>query len=389
MQGNPTFVEESILRKVPRWRDYLEAKLGFRNHWYPAKFSRELDEGAVAKVTICGENILLRRIDGKVRAIRDRCLHRGVPLSHKVECYTKDTITCWYHGFTYRWDDGALCDILASPDSRAIGRTSLRTYPVEEAKGLIFLYVGDDGVAPAPLSEDVPPTFLDGDLALEGDSYVVASNWRVGAENGFDGLHVYIHRDSPLVPDTDRSLPIGHTAQSADVEIIETEGGPKGVYDSFANHHVLWDGAIGGEVVVKGVRSSKTDGSATRTTAASLWLPGVLRVDDFPDQDRYQFEWYVPIDEDHHYYVIMIGRRVSSEEEDRAHREEFWARWKPVSLDGFNNQDIEARLALETFYRNDDAWLREMLIEGDAPIVRWRELCHAHNRGVQSPENVR
>ena len=53
---------------------------------------------------LLGENILLKRIDGKVYAIRDRCLHRGVQLSRKLECYTKDTITCWYHGFTYRFE---------------------------------------------------------------------------------------------------------------------------------------------------------------------------------------------------------------------------------------------------------------------------------------------
>lgn len=389
MTQQSTFVDETILRRVPRWRDYLEAKLGFRNHWYPVRMSRELIGDEVAKVTVCGENVLLRRIDGKVQAIRDRCLHRGVPFSQKIECYTKDTITCWYHGFTYRWSDGGLTDILASPDSKAIGRSALRTYPVEEAKGLIFVFVGDDGASPPPLSHDVPPMFLDPDMAIEADSYVVESNWRVGAENGFDGLHVYIHRDSPLVPDTERSLPIGHTAQSGQIEVIEDPDGPKGVYDDFAHHTVLWDGAIDGEVVVQGVRSPKTDGSATRTTAASLWLPGVLRVDDFPDHGRHQFEWYVPIDASSHYYLIAIGKRVASADEEQAHRDEFWARWKPVSLDGFNNQDIEARLALQTFYKDDRAWLQEMLIEGDMPIVKWRELCHAHNRGVQSPEDVR
>jgi carbazole 1,9a-dioxygenase terminal dioxygenase component len=384
-----TFVDEALLKKVPRWRDYLEAKLGFRNHWYPVRLSRDVPEAQVVQVTVCGEKILLKRIDGKVRAIRDRCLHRGVPFSQKIECYTKGTITCWYHGFTYRWDDGMLTDILASPDSKAIGRQKLRTYPVEEAKGIVFVFVGDDGAEPHPLAEDVPPMLLDDDMVLEGDSYVVPSNWRVGCENGFDGLHVYIHRTSPLVADTQRSLPIGHTAQSGQISIYDSEGAPKGIYDPFAHHNILWDGEIGGEVVVKGVRSPKTDGSATRTTAASLWLPGVLRVDDFPDADRHQFEWYVPIDEDHHYYLIMIGKRCANEAEANAHRQEFWNRWKPISLDGFNNQDVEARLALQTFYKDDSAWLQEMLIEGDMPIVKWRELCHAHNRGVQSPGDLR
>lgn len=388
MEAPITFVDDSLLRKVPSWRTYLAAKLGFRNHWYPIKLSREIGESQIVKATLCGENILLKRIDGKVYALRDRCIHRGVPFSEKLECYSKGTITCWYHGFTYKWETGELCDILASPDSKAIGRQGVKSYPVQEAKGAVFVFMGDDDIAPHPLSEDVPPMFLDDDLALEGDSYMVKSNWRVGCENGFDGLHVYIHRTSPLVNDTQRSLPVGHTANSGQIVLHEVDGQPKGVYDEFAHHVSLWEGQVEGDVVVRGVRNARTDGVPTRTTAASLWLPGVLRVDDFPDAGRHQFEWYVPVSEDEHYYLIMIGKRVATPQEALEHEQEFWNRWKPVSLDGFNNQDIEARLALQKFYNRDRAWLQEMLIEGDHPIVKWRELCHRHNRGVQRPDHL-
>lgn len=388
MEVKINFVDDSLLRKVPSWRNYLAAKLGFRNHWYPVKLSRDIGESQIVEATICGEKMLLKRIDGKVFALRDRCIHRGVPFSKKLECYSKGTITCWYHGFTYKWETGELCDILASPDSRAIGRQKVKSYPIEEAKGVVFVFIGDDDIEPTPLSEDVPPMFLDEDMSLEGDSYMVESNWRVGCENGFDGLHVYIHRTSPLIGNTQRSLPIGHTAKSGQIEIFEEEGKPKGVYDSFSHHESLWEGRVEGEVVVKGVRNTRTDGVPTRTTAASLWLPCVLRVDDFPDQERHQFEWYVPATEDSHYYLIMIGKRTSNEEEVMQHRQEFWNRWKPVSLDGFNNQDIEARLALQTFYKRDRAWLEEVLIEGDHPIVKWRELCHRNNRGVQRPDHL-
>ena len=51
-------------------------------------------------------------------------------------------------------------------------RRSVKTYPVEEAKGVVFVFVGDTDSTPHPLSEDVPPMFLDADMALEGDSYM-------------------------------------------------------------------------------------------------------------------------------------------------------------------------------------------------------------------------
>ena len=57
----------------------------------------------------------------KVYAMRNKCIHRGVKLSRKIECYTKGTITCWYHGFTYKWDTGVVCDIIAVPNSPVIG----------------------------------------------------------------------------------------------------------------------------------------------------------------------------------------------------------------------------------------------------------------------------
>jgi len=62
-------------------REYLDAEIGFRNHWYPAAFSYELEGDQPLPVTMLGEKVLLRRIDGVVFAIEDRCLHRRVVLA--------------------------------------------------------------------------------------------------------------------------------------------------------------------------------------------------------------------------------------------------------------------------------------------------------------------
>ena len=93
-------------RRKP-WQVYVDATLGFRNHWYPAFFSHELREadvsdaagepvGNVKAMTLLGEAVICRRIAGKVYAVQDWCLHRGVPFSSRPECYTRETITCWY-----------------------------------------------------------------------------------------------------------------------------------------------------------------------------------------------------------------------------------------------------------------------------------------------------
>jgi carbazole 1,9a-dioxygenase len=381
------FVSEDLLQRAPAWRNYFAAKLGFRNHWYPIKFSDALIEGEAVPVLLCGEHILLKRIDGEVHALKDRCLHRGVRFSEKIECYTKNTITCWYHGFTYKWDTGELCDIIAVPDSKAIGHRRVKTYPVAEAKGLVFVFVGDVGATVPPLAEDVPPTFLDEDLAIERHSYVVKSNWRVGAENGFDGIHVYIHRISPLMANTGRSLPLGHLTVEEAYTLYEDEGKAKGIYNDFSHHKSHWEGRVEGKVVVTGTKNP--NGPPKRTAGGSLWLPCALRVDNFPDGDLTQFEWYVPLTEDTHLYIIALGKRVTGEAERVAFGHEFRNRWKRFALEGFNGQDIFAREALQKFYGDDRGWLEEGLIDEDGLILRWRELCHRHNRGVQMPRHLR
>src|SRR5207237_4925992 len=137
----------------------------FRNHWYPALVSHELAEGEVKGANLLGERIAFKRVDGRVYALEDRCAHRGVRFSARPECYTKHTITCWYHGFTYDVRDGRLETIVTDPESALIGKVRLRAYPVEERQGLVFVFVGDLDPAP-PLALDVQPGFLDDGLAI-------------------------------------------------------------------------------------------------------------------------------------------------------------------------------------------------------------------------------
>jgi carbazole 1,9a-dioxygenase terminal dioxygenase component len=399
MNGEQGFVDEELLKRVPRWRNYLAAKLGFRNHWYPVRFSREVPENVVVPVKLLGENILLKRVNSRVYGIKDRCIHRGVRFSHKIECYTRDTITCWYHGFTYKWDSGLLCDVIASPDTPIIGKRKVKSYPVREAKGLIFVFIGDDDFAVPELSLDVPPMLLDEDMWVQGSSYPVKANWRLGCENGIDPLHIYIHRESRLVPNTQRSIPLGHRVNpnGSDNRVLEEEEGkPKGVRSAVfregqASAYVpLYEGKVQGQVVVTSTKMHSTPEEAKfkRTTGDFIVLPGALRVDNFPFYGLYQFEWYVPITEDSHLYIITIGKRCANQAERDEYDHAFWHRWKPESLEGFNNDDISAREALQPFYSKDRNWLEENLVREDQSIVKWREVCHRNARGIQLPKHV-
>src|ERR1700756_1195920 len=205
-----------------QWAPYLEAVSGFKNHWYPALFSHELKDNDVKGVLIAGHEIALRRAKGKTYALRDRCLHRGVRMSRRPLCLSDELMSCWDHGYSYGLEDGVLRTIVATPDDPILGKVRIRTYPVEEHNGMIFVFVGDEDYKPVPpLSSDLPlrigadedpqavAYILDEHVFVRGIHRTGNSNWRLAVENGFDPGHLLIHWDNQIVAATDRKLGLG------------------------------------------------------------------------------------------------------------------------------------------------------------------------------------
>lgn len=375
-----TGAEEDFSAKP--WANYLEASLGFRNHWYPACFTREIAEGACLGLELLGERVLFKRVGGRVYAIEDRCAHRGVPFSARPECHSANTISCWYHGFTYDVRDGKLVAIITDPESPLVGKIALNTYPIEERKNIVFVFVGDG--EPPPLVEDVQPGFLDEDLfiAPNGDRGIVKSNWRLAAENGVDASHIYIHRNSHLINAARRAVPLSSYFISREGMVVEHEGGPKGVVKGAGRKVSVWEAEIEGQKVTTQYRPEDNPGKSV-ITDTSLWLPCGLKVDPFPANDMVHFEWYVPIDERSHYYIVTWGKRVA---DDRA-REQFVTEietyWRDMVVDHFNDEDVYAREAMDRFYAEEDGWNRERLFRPDVVITEWRKLASRCNRGIQ------
>lgn len=360
-------------------RAYLEAELGFRNHWYPAIFRSELEDGEAKPVTLLGEPFLVRLVDGKACAIEDRCAHRRVRFSAKLECYTHDTVTCWYHGFTYRFTDGALVQVLTDPECPLIGKMRLRTPAITEAQGIVFLFVGDGD--PPPLTDDLAPGFIDADMAIAGMRRTIVGNWRLATENGFDTTHIYIHRNSGIVTQTDAVLPLGFVPQDKHaMEIVEGPIGPKGVVDKLWLSYVPVFQASIDNTIVSAVL--KENGSMV-APEVSCWVPGALKLENFPAEGYYIFEWYVAVDEKTHTYFQVLGKRIRNEAERREHQEKAHSYWKDVLWRGFNDQDLFAREWLEEAYTEGEGWTKERLYKPDMCLVEWRKLASKHNRGIQ------
>jgi carbazole 1,9a-dioxygenase len=383
-------------RRKP-WQLYVDAQLGFRNHWYPAFFAHELAEADVSPVTgeevksfktvtLLGERIFFRRIDGRIRGVQDWCLHRGVPFSARPECYTPSTVTCWYHGFTYSLEDGELTAVLTDPECPLIGKLKLRTYPVEERQGIAWVFIGDGD--PPALEEDVQPGFLDPDFVVfpHGWSREVKCNWRPAAENGFDPAHAYIHRNSKLVLDYKVPTVLGDTglSRSHGMEIVDPERGPAGIKLLRGVGTPVWEAEAAPGVTV-GARFRPGEPGVTEgmVPEVSIWMPCGLKVEPFPEPHITHFEWYVPVDERTHRYMITWGTYAKTEEERQRFHDACESTWKEVVPRDFNNDDVFAREAMDEFYATDDGWFRERLFGPDVVITQWRILSSRRGRGIQ------
>jgi carbazole 1,9a-dioxygenase len=382
------------------WQSYLDASLGFRNHWYPSFFSAELEEAdvseglgePVAKIkteVMLGERILFRRVNGEVLAIHDQCIHKGVPFSKKPECYSNGTISCWYHGFTYDLKSGELVNIITDPESTLIGRNRIRTYPVKEAKGLVFVFIGD--IDPPPLICDVPPGFLDDDLMVHpnGWSKEVACDWRLGAENGFDPAHAYMHRNSPLVRGFKVPTLLGDAGLGEDegMEIVNAkreEEGPCGVRLIRGAGRPIWEVEVADGQKLK-ARYLPDDPGVMEgmIPEVGIWMPGCLRVDPFPAAHIVHFEFYVPVTERSHRYLITWGSKKTDEQSEKRFHDEITYVWRDFVPENFNNEDVFAREAMDEFYGQEDGWHREKLFGPDVLVTAWRNLCSNSNRGIQ------
>lgn len=108
-------------------------------HWHPVAAAQHLRAGQNAIATLlCDQPLALwRSAGGDVQAWEDRCPHRGVPLS--LGRVDGDRLACAYHGWQYAAQDGRCVAIPAMPNQRVPGKVCVKTYPVQECLGLVWV----------------------------------------------------------------------------------------------------------------------------------------------------------------------------------------------------------------------------------------------------------
>ncbi|AQR60703.1 2Fe-2S ferredoxin [Brevundimonas sp. LM2] len=131
--------------------------------WYFVALSRDVAVASLKRHELLGEPVLVgRRRDGAVYAMRDICPHRAAPLSagRLVQKPGEgETVECPYHGWRFG-TDGVCAAIPSLVDDQPYeaGRIRVRSYPVVESQGMVFVYVRSDPRSDAE-PDHPPPTF--------------------------------------------------------------------------------------------------------------------------------------------------------------------------------------------------------------------------------------
>lgn len=149
----------------------------------------------VARMSAGVPVVVVRGLDGEIRAFRNACRHRGMQLADGAGC-TK-IFRCTYHGWAYRLD-GRLEYV---PDEHGFPNLDKSThglvplYDVTLQGGLVFI-TQDKPIGSGAL-ESLPELLTPDQLIFDSGESVTDVNWKLQAEGTLEGYHIkHTHPES-------------------------------------------------------------------------------------------------------------------------------------------------------------------------------------------------
>jgi phthalate 4,5-dioxygenase len=169
-----------------------------RRHWVPACLSEEVAEpdGAPLKLRLLGEDLVaFRDSDGRLGILDEHCPHRraSLALGRNEEC----GLRCLYHG--WKMDvDGNVLEMASEPaESGLAAKLKHKAYPVREAGGFVWAYMGPADA----MSEFEPPAFAPTpDTKVSIVKIRVECNWAQVLEGQIDSAHSSSLHSSDMRP---------------------------------------------------------------------------------------------------------------------------------------------------------------------------------------------
>ena len=169
-----------------------------KQHWVPTCLAEEVAEpdGAPVRLRLLGDNLVaFRDSKGRLGVLDENCPHRraSLVLGRNEEC----GLRCLYHGWKFDVD-GKCVDMASEPPGTQMNdKISVRSYPVREAGGFVWVYMGD----PATMPEFERPAFAPTDDCRVSTLKIhIECNWAQILEGQIDSAHSSSLHSSDMVP---------------------------------------------------------------------------------------------------------------------------------------------------------------------------------------------
>ena len=159
-----------------------------KNYWYVSAWSNEIERTPLSRILLNEPVVFFRTLAGTVVALEDRCSHRSYPL-HKGRLIG-DTIECGYHGLVF--DCSGQC-IKVPGQAQVPPGAGIRTYPIVERWGLVWIWMGDPALADPATTTDFH-WLDDPDWGAKGERLHINCNYKLMIDNLLDLSHLtFVH----------------------------------------------------------------------------------------------------------------------------------------------------------------------------------------------------
>ena len=170
----------------------------FRRFWLPAALSAEVvRDGPPVRLRLLGEDLLaFRESNGRVGVVSAYCTHKLAPLffGRNEDC----GLRCVYHGWKFDVDGNCLeiPNVRGEHLERVRAAAALTSYPVREAGGLVWAFLGPVGAVPSLPNLawiELPPE------RVHLSRWLQRANYAQGLEGDIDSSHIsFLHQGAPV-----------------------------------------------------------------------------------------------------------------------------------------------------------------------------------------------
>ncbi len=206
-----------------------------REYWVPAcRSARLIADGAPEKVRLFGENFVAFRVsDGRVGFMQEACPHRCASLA--LARNEDGGLRCIFHGWKFSVE-GECVDAPTEPAAqraRFAASVPVKSHPVHEAGGLVWVYMG---------AAATPPRFPEFEFTALPEGHVqpyrgvIRTNWLQGLEALLDSAHVTFLHSANLASERGRNY------FKAESDFMLADGAP--VFEFDARPYGFREGAL-------------------------------------------------------------------------------------------------------------------------------------------------